>query len=153
VFRIAYAILRNVEDAEDVVQDTFFKLFRSGAWKNIENEQAFLARMAWRLSVSKKPTKHSEVGDELHELASKESSPEKAALETELSRRITLLMEALPERLRRPLALSSIEGITTAQIAIVMDLPEGTVRRLLSEARALLKEKLERMEGCKPRSW
>jgi RNA polymerase sigma-70 factor (ECF subfamily) len=149
VFRIAYAILRNVEDAEDVVQDTFFKLFRSGAWKNMENEQAFLARMAWRLSVSKKPAKHSDLGDELHELSSKESSPEKVAIETELSRRIHHLIDALPERLRRPLALSSIEGITTVQIAIVMDLPEGTVRRLLSEARALLKEKLERMEGNK----
>jgi len=46
VFGIAYAILRNVEDAEDIVQDTFLKLFRSGAWKDMKNEQAFLARMA-----------------------------------------------------------------------------------------------------------
>ncbi len=85
----------------------------------------------------------------MHELASKESSPERVALETDLSRKIHHLIEALPERLRRPLALSSVEGITTAQIAIAMDLPEGTVRRLLSEARALLKEKMERMEGNK----
>jgi DNA-directed RNA polymerase specialized sigma24 family protein len=37
--------------------------------------------------------------------------------------------------------------MTTPEIAAVMDLPEGTVRRLLMEARALVKEKMARMEG------
>ena len=53
VFRIAYVVLRNVEDAEDIVQDTFFKLFRTGAWKHMDDEKRFLARVAWRLAVSR----------------------------------------------------------------------------------------------------
>ncbi len=153
VFRVAYAVLRDIEDAEDIVQETFFKLFRSGAWKDIEkdieNEQAFLARTAWRLAIRKKPATHSKSADALDELASTAANPETAAVETQLSERIYRLIDTLPEKLRRPLALSSIDGVTTSQIAIVMDLPEGSIRRLLTEARALLKEKLTRMEGRK----
>jgi RNA polymerase sigma-70 factor (ECF subfamily) len=65
---------------------------------------------------------------------------------TESSRTIHRLIEALPEKLRRPLALSSIEEMTTPEIAAVMGLPEGTVRRLLMEARTLVKQKMARME-------
>ena len=36
VFRVAYSVLRNAQDAEDVVQDTFFKLHRSGAWRQMQ---------------------------------------------------------------------------------------------------------------------
>lgn len=46
VFRVAYAILRNVQDADDAVQETFLKLYRSQRWDCIEDERAFLARIA-----------------------------------------------------------------------------------------------------------
>ena len=35
VFGVAYSILRNPHEAEDVVQELFLKLYRSGAWRNI----------------------------------------------------------------------------------------------------------------------
>lgn len=147
VFKVAYAVLRNVEDAEDVVQDTFLKLFRTGAWKQMQNERRFLARMAWRLAVGRIPAKRFVLECEPTDIVSKESSPERVAIVTERSRTIHCLIDSLPEKLRRPLALSSIQEMTTPEIAVVMDLPEGTVRRLLMEARALVKEKMSRMEG------
>lgn len=146
VFNVAYAVLRNVEDAEDVVQDTFLKLFRSGAWKQMRDEKGFLARAAWRLAVDRRP-KRFVPRPESREIISEEDSPEKACLASERTRTIHRLIDTLPEKLRRPLALSSIEEMTTPEIAAVMDLPEGTVRRLLMEARALLKEKITRMEA------
>lgn len=149
VFRVAYAVLRNVEDAEDVVQDTFLKLFRTGAWKHMEDEKAFLARVAWRFAIGKKPMTRAADREEQHEIACDEFNPERSAIETERSRTIHRLIDALPEKWRRPLALSSLDGMSTAHIAVVMGLPEGTVRRRLSEARTLIKEKLARMEGGK----
>ena len=146
-FKVAYAVLRNVEDAEDVVQDTFLKLFRTGAWKQIRDEKGFLARVAWRLAVSRARSKRQVPQPEASEIAAEEDSPEKACLVSERSRTIHRLIDALPEKLRRPLALSSIQEMTTPEIAAVMDLPEGTVRRLLMEARTLLKEKISRMEA------
>lgn len=146
VFRIAYAVLRNVEDAEDVVQDAFFKLFRSGAWKQMQDEKAFLARMVWRLAISRRPRRLASACEPI-EVVFGQNSPEKAAIVTERTQTIHRLIDALPERLRRPLCLSSIEEMTTTEIASVMNLPEGTVRRLISEARALVKAKMSRMEG------
>jgi RNA polymerase sigma-70 factor (ECF subfamily) len=57
VFRVAYAILRNSHDAEDAVQETFLKLYRSQAWQKIEDERAFLARVAWRMAADRLPKK------------------------------------------------------------------------------------------------
>ena len=43
VFRVAYAVLRNPADAEDVVQGTFLKLYRSNSWETMANE-----KLSWR---------------------------------------------------------------------------------------------------------
>jgi RNA polymerase sigma-70 factor (ECF subfamily) len=52
------------------------------------------------------------------------------------------MIDALPEELRQPLVLSSIEEMTSAQIAAALGVPEGTVRTRIHRARALLKQKL-----------
>ena len=54
VFRVAYAVLLNAHDAEDAVQETFLKLYRNGGWQHAENEQAFLARAAWRVALDRR---------------------------------------------------------------------------------------------------
>jgi len=54
VFRVASAMLRNSHDAEDVLQETFLKLYRSGAWRQIDDEPAFLARAAWRQAIDRR---------------------------------------------------------------------------------------------------
>ncbi len=149
VFKVAYALLRNVEDAEDLAQETFLKLFRTGVWTQIEDERAYLARMVWRLAAGRRPSRHFVHESETGEIASAENSPEGAAIVSERSQTIHRVIDALPGKLRRPLALSSIQEMTTAEIAASMDLPEGTVRRLLVEARTLVKEKMSRMEGRK----
>lgn len=147
LFNVAYAVLRNAEDAEDVVQDTFLKLLRTRAWKKMQDERRFLARTTYRLAIDRLSTKRFVPEGEPGEVVSQDNTPEGAYIIIERTRTIHRLIDALPEKLRRPLALSSIEEMTASEIAVVMDLPEGTVRRLLMEARALVKEKISRMEG------
>src|SRR6478735_12721670 len=55
VFRVAYAVLLNAHDAEDAVQETFLKLYRNRGWQHVENERAYLARVAWREAVDLRP--------------------------------------------------------------------------------------------------
>jgi RNA polymerase sigma-70 factor (ECF subfamily) len=43
-FQVAYAILRNAQDAEDVLRETFLKLYRTGAWETMRDERALLRR-------------------------------------------------------------------------------------------------------------
>ena len=51
MFRVAYSLLRNVQDAEDAVQEAFLKLYRGEAWRRMEDEKAFLARTVWRVAL------------------------------------------------------------------------------------------------------
>jgi RNA polymerase sigma-70 factor (ECF subfamily) len=54
VYRIAQAVARNPQDAEDVVQETFLKLYSGKRWKAVEDERGYLARVAWRLAVRRR---------------------------------------------------------------------------------------------------
>jgi RNA polymerase sigma-70 factor (ECF subfamily) len=142
VFRVAYALLRNSHDAEDAVQETFLKLYRTGAWQSIEDEKAFLARATWRMAVERLPKRRQEPPDP--EAASPDASPEAAAIAADRVAAVQRLVDALPEELRQPLALSTVEELSSREIAGLMGLPEGTVRTRLMRARQILKEKLTR---------
>jgi RNA polymerase sigma-70 factor (ECF subfamily) len=146
VFRVAYAILRNTHDAEDAVQETFLKLYRTGAWQSIQDEKAFLARATWRMAVERLPRRRQESPDP--NAASHGASPEEAAIAADRVAAVQRLVDALPEELRQPLALSTVEELSSREIAGMMGLPEGTVRTRLMRARQILREKLtRRMEG------
>jgi len=145
-FRVAYSIVRNTHDAEDVVQETFLKLYRSGAWEAALQERAYLARTAWRIAVDKLRKRRDEP---LHpEWPAGGESPESAAVAADWNAAIHRVVDALPEELRQPLALSTVEELSSQEIARVMGIPQGTVRTRLMRARQILKQKLERaMEG------
>jgi RNA polymerase sigma-70 factor, ECF subfamily len=146
VFRVAYAVLRNSYDAEDVVQEVFLKLYRSSAWNGVRDEKAYLARVAWRAAVDHLPKQHLEAEDEA-EITSVHPSPEQTAVDSDLQRKVHRLIDGLPEELRQPLALSTIQELTAGEIAQVMGIPEGTVRTRVLRARQLLRKKLAALEG------
>jgi RNA polymerase sigma-70 factor (ECF subfamily) len=52
------------------------------------------------------------------------------------------LIDALPEELRQALSLSSIQELSSREIAAILGIPEGTVRTRLMRARQLLRQKL-----------
>ena len=142
VFRVAYALLRNPADSEDVVQETFLKLYRNGAWRRMEDERAFLARTAWRLALNKKRVKQIEAPE-----ATITMTPEQQAITENATAVLHRMIDSLPEELRQPLALSSLEEMSSREIAEVMGLPEGTVRTRLLRARQMLKQKLMPLLG------
>ena len=146
VFRVAYAVLRNSHDAEDVVQEVFLKLYRNDLWRQMREEKAYLARMAWTTAVDRLP-KHEETAAEEMELLSDFPSPEEAVLKADWESKVHRLIDALPEELRQPLALSTIQELTSSEVAEVMGIPEGTVRTRMLRARQLLREKLKALEG------
>src|SRR6478609_9324150 len=98
VFRVAYAVLRNPHDSEDVVQETFLKLYRSGAWQGMNDEKAYLARSAWRIAVDRLPKAGGEMPGQ--ELQSKCTSPEDAVIAADWNATVHRLIDGLPEELR-----------------------------------------------------
>ncbi len=145
VFQVAYAVLRNREDAEDVVQEAFLKLYRSGAWERMHEERAYLARATWRLAVGRMPKRRSEELD--RNAASQDADPEQAAITSDWNETIHRMMDALPEELRQVLALSAIAGLGSREVGEIMGISMGTVRTRLMRARRLLKSKLTAVRG------
>jgi RNA polymerase sigma-70 factor, ECF subfamily len=145
VFRVAYAMLRNTSDSEDVVQETFLKLYRGNSWQRIQDEKAFLARVAWRVALTKLRRSVSEQPN--IQTASTAANPEENVIATDWSAAIQRLVDSLPEDLRQPLALSTVNELSSREIATVMGIAEGTVRTRLMRARQLLKQKVMSLRG------
>ncbi len=144
VFRVAWAVLRNTHDSEDVVQEAFLKLYRTGAWQRMDDERAFLARTAWRLAVDRsRANRGSTVAIESR---SADADPERAAIAADSNAVVQRLIDALPEELRQPLALSAIEELCSAEIAVLMGISDGTVRTRIMRARQILRQKLAAMQ-------
>lgn len=147
MFRVAYSLLRNVQDAEDAVQEAFLKLYRGDGWRRMEDERAFLARTVWRVALDRAPKAADRMDDVAGmELASPADSPERSAAEEDERVLLRRLIEGLPEDLRQPLLLSAIEEMTSQEVAAVMGIPEGTVRTRVMRARAELKKRFEAIE-------
>ena len=53
-FRVAWALLRNRSDADDVVQECFLRLYRKRPWRAIEDERAYVARVRASVSASRR---------------------------------------------------------------------------------------------------
>ena len=152
VFRVANAMLRNTGDAEEVVQETFLKLHRSGTWQSMRDERAFLARMAWRLALDRKrstATGRSLRTDVEHfdALRATGRDPEQSAMTGDAVGLVHRLIDDLPDELREPLVLSAVEELNSREIAELLGVKEGTVRTRLMRARQLLKEKLADQTG------
>lgn len=148
VFRVAYSLLRNAHDVEDAVQEMFLNLYRKQAWRDVRDERAFLARVTWRTAMDKLRQRRpaSEDGGQPEELVAASPDPERLAIDADWSLAIHALIDRLPEELRQPLALSTIEEMNSREIAAVIGIPEGTVRTRLMRARQLLREKLTAIE-------
>jgi RNA polymerase sigma-70 factor (ECF subfamily) len=146
VYRVALAVTRNPQDAEDVAQETFLQLYRGERWQQIEDQQAYLARVAWRLAVRRRRPQmlEQELPVEMH---SRGASPEQAAIDRQLEAWLHACIDRLPEKLRQPLALAALGELRLVEIAAILGLPEGTVRRRIHTARQKLKQELTERKG------
>jgi RNA polymerase sigma-70 factor (ECF subfamily) len=147
VFRVAYAVLLSSHDAEDAVQETFLKLYRNRGWEHAENERAYLARVAWREAVDLRPRRSQPFLStpkplEPDEAPAHQPGPEEALLSANQHSIIHAMIDALPEDLRVPLALSAFDELRSPEIGAILGIPEGTVRTRLQRARQILRQKL-----------
>jgi RNA polymerase sigma-70 factor (ECF subfamily) len=147
MFRVAFSLLRNAQDAEDAVQDAFLKLYRGEAWRRMEDEKAFLARTVWRVALDRLPKKSERPIEAGEEFASGVASPESAVVREAQSALLRRMIDALPEELRQVLVLSAIEELNSREIAEMIEVPEGTVRTRLMRAKEELKRRYEASAG------
>jgi RNA polymerase sigma-70 factor (ECF subfamily) len=146
MFQVAFGLLRNRQDAEDAVQEAFLKLYRGEAWLRMENEKGFLARTVWRVALDHLPRAAERMADVAEmQLTASGGSPEQSVVDEDERTVLRRLIDGLPEDLRRPLVLSSVEEMTSREVAEAMGIPEGTVRTRVMRARTELRRRFVAM--------
>ncbi len=148
LYRVAHSLLRHPQDAEDAVQDALLKLYRGEAWRAMEDERAFLARVVWRTALDRMKSRTvglDEGGAELR-VADLRATPEASATDGDERELLRELIEELPLELKEPLLLTAMEELSSREVGVVMGIPEGTVRTRLMRARAELKARFAVMQ-------
>jgi len=155
VYRAALAALGSPADAEDAAQEAFLTAYRrlssfraeasfktwllTIAWHQAINQRRGLTRW-WRLIAQPR-------GDEgfesEQEYPSRERSPEEALEDDRLRRDIESAIRELPPKLRDPLLLAQSGDYKYDEIGAMLKAPVGTIKWRISEARRLVKQRLQ----------
>jgi len=152
VLNIAYSVLQNLEDAEDVAQETFFRAFRFRDLNKIEHMRSWLGRIAWRLALNRGRSRSKEQQsvqseDLLRTMPSREAGAEELLIKRERAVLLERILLSLPRDLRETFVLLAVEDMTSRSAAEILRIPESSVRNRLLRARTLIKEKLAILMG------
>ena len=147
-FRVAFGVLRQRQDAEDVAQEAFTRAHRSFRQLRDRNRfRAWLVRMTWRLAINRRRADQRRVAresilvDPQVPVTTQGQDDDLAARER--AHRLWQAIDALPDRLRMVIVLAGIEGHDVHSVAQLLGLPPGTVKSRLFLGRRRLKELLQ----------
>lgn len=148
LYKFAYARLGSQEDAEDIVQETYLKAYRSfSTFKPGANVQTWLNQILintlndhFRRCARTVPTS---TLDDSEDICEQQIGPEQQLCEEELDPVLLTALRNLPESLFNTLLLRELGGASYEEIAAVAQIPVGTVMSRLFRARKMLREQLQ----------
>lgn len=154
IYRLAFWRLANRHDAEDVVQETYLRAYRSfHTFQTGTNAKAWLTKICLNVINDhfKKKLKQPDMvpfeseNDELESLQSESLSLQDPVLQltlNEIDADLLMALQKLPVSLLYPLLLRELEGLTYEEIASILSIPNGTVMSRLFRARKLVRDRL-----------
>ena len=152
VYRVAYSVLRNTQDAEDAVQETFLRVIRHSAeLPEVRSRQAWLARIAWRVAVDRQRQLAVQPlpADEQAVARLRDAMPgaEQQLIDAQMISLLQRLISSLPGDLRDVITLSTVEEMSGREIAEILGISEAGVRGKLFRARQVMRERLQGLMG------
>jgi len=144
---LAKWLLRNEQDAQDVVQEAYLRAFKSFGGFHGSNGRAWLLTIVRNTSYTLLKKNQAvdlttPFDEELHASGQESVSPETILERSEDAALIREAMDELPAEFREILTLRHQEGLSYKEIADVAQIPPGTVMSRLARARAKLREYL-----------
>ncbi|MBO0735567.1 MAG: sigma-70 family RNA polymerase sigma factor [Alphaproteobacteria bacterium] len=151
VMRLAFNVLRDAGDAEDVVQEVFERVWiRASAWHPRREASffAWLIRIALNLAIDRvRRPRQLQFGDS-YDAPAATPDAEQCLLAKEIGRRIAAAFARLPERQRVAFALCQIERMRNAAAAECLGVSVGALELLLVRARKTMRRELaDLLEG------
>jgi RNA polymerase sigma-70 factor, ECF subfamily len=144
LFRAARAVLRNDDDAEDVMQEAYLQAFTN--LRQFERRAKFstwLTRIAVHEALARLRRRRPQVDPDKEDVSSPMPSPEDSASLRELGGVLEPMVDALPEAFRIVFVLRAVEALSVGETAECLGVPEETVRTRFFRARRLLQTALE----------
>ena len=159
VFHIVFKIVRNREEAADLVQETFMKAFASlGSYREEFRFTTWLYRIAANAAIdalrkqkieaiSLDEPVETEEGSVGLEIADTSYNPEEDVVKKEKGISILDAIASLPPKYREVIELVHLKEKPYDEIAAILKVPVGTVKARIFRARELLKKKLKTLRG------
>ena len=153
VYNLALSIVKKKEDAEDVTQETYLRLWRAASEIKLESSlKLYILRTARNLALDliRKNSKRDEIdtvildaeGEFEIDIAddSPDSRPDESYLRKVEKEAVRQSIEELPSAAREMIVLRDIEGLSYTEIAEMLGLAEGTLKSKLFRARERLRK-------------
>jgi len=155
VFNLAYRFVGRYEEAEDLTQDIFLKIFKAlHTFDRRANFQTWLVSISrnfcidhYRSMRKERQTIARDVDASELSPATKERGPLAQLEQLDLKDLIRRALAELPESLRRAVELRDLEEYSYQEIADQLDLPEGTVKSRINRGRLELARQLRKLQA------
>ena len=153
VYNVAYRMMGNPHDAEDVVQDAFLSAYR--AWDRFRGEarpSTWLYRITvnaalMRLRKNKKGSQVTQMGLDDVEIVDWSQVPERGAANSELRDKLWEGIGLLAPDLKAAVVLRDVEGLSNAEAADALDISISALKSRLHRARVVLRKHLSTYLG------
>ena len=163
IYQLAFRYLRNKEDAEEVMQDVLFKVYRKvGAFRGDAALSSWIYRITFNAAMSRlrtakyQRTQNDELsitgteGDELatrHEIADWTGIADEQVFRSQLRQKVFNAILALPAIYRAPVMLRDIQGMSTEEASEILRVKDQTLKSRLHRGRLILRKQLADFAG------
>ena len=153
LLNFAYRFLGNVEEAEDIVQETFLRLYRNKhAYRQIAKFSTWIYTIAGNLAKTelrkrkrRKVVSISDMGfeDKEYEIEDEMANTDQVANSALTEKIIQQAIDELPSRFKEVIILRDIQELSYEEIGSILRIPLGTVKSRVNRARLKLQSKLK----------
>ena len=158
VFNVAYKFVGKHDEAEDLTQDIFLKIFKAlNTFDRRANFQTWIISISRNLCIDhyrsvrkERQTIARDVDSSELQPATHERGPYAQAEHQDLRAQLRVALEALPITLRTAVVLRDLQELSYQEIADRLGLPEGTVKSRINRGRIELAHQLRRLQDKQP---
>lgn len=147
VYRLAYRLSGNAQDADDLTQETFIRVFRSLSSYQPGTFEGWLHRITTNLFLDmvrrRNRVRMEALPEDYDRVPGDEPSPEQAFTAAHLDADLQEALDALAPEFRAAVVLCDVEGLSYEEIGATLGVKMGTVRSRIHRGRQALRASLE----------
>jgi RNA polymerase sigma-70 factor (ECF subfamily) len=163
IYQLAFRYLRNKEDAEEVMQDVLYKVYRKvGAFRGDAALSSWIYRITFNAAMSRLRTakyqrtqndelsmtpNEGEESSSRHEIADWSDMADERVFRSQLRQRVFSAILALPAIYRAPVMLRDIQGMSTEEASAMLRVKDQTLKSRLHRGRLILRKQLADFAG------